>query len=262
MITFNNLGRMGQLGNQMFQIASTIGVAKKNGIDFSFPNWICNQSGRNYQNYLKKNLPTSTISNEIKVIDESCFNFNEIIIENKNLNYSLNGFFQTEKYFKHCEDIIIEYFDLKDEFYQEINDKYGNILNNSCSIHVRRGDYLHQTTHHPVQPMEYYNEAIKKIYDKNIENVNFLIFSDDIEWCKKNMILPNIHFIENNINIIDMFLMSKCTNNIIANSSFSWWGAWLNKNIDKKVVGPSKWFGPALSNHNTSDIIPKNWYKI
>lgn len=262
MISFINLGRMGQLGNQMFQIAATIGVSKKNGVDFGIPTWTCSYSGRNYEKYFKKKLPSFGLGLPIRIINESGFNYNEITIEDKNLNYSLNGFFQTEKYFKHCEDIIREYFDLKDEFYEEINNKYGQILNNSCSIHVRRGDYLHQTNNHPTQPLEYYYEAVKKIYGNNTENVNFLIFSDDITWCKENLILPNIHFIENNINIIDMFLMSKCDNNIISNSSFSWWGSWLNKNINKKIVGPIKWFGPSLYKHNTEDIIPKEWIKI
>jgi hypothetical protein len=262
MLTFINLGNMGRLGNQMFQIASTIGVAKKNNLEFSFPEWVCSHSGYRYEKFFKKSLPKKYFKNTIKIINECQFNYNEIIVDDKNLDYSLNGYYQTEKYFKEYTDVIKEYFELKNEYDDEINKKYGDILKNSCSIHIRRGDYLNQKDYHPVQSIYYYHEAIEKIYGNDTKSVNFLIFSDDIDWCKKNIFLPKIHFIENNINIIDMFLMSKCDNNIIANSSFSWWGAWLNKNVNKKVVGPTKWFGPQLSKHNTEDIIPNDWIKI
>jgi hypothetical protein len=261
-VTHINLGRNGRLGNQMFQIASTIGVALKNGVDYSFPNWVCYESKTEYHKFFTKKLPVLNINSQIINIHETQFNYKDIEIPNDGKIYSLNGYFQTEKYFKVCEDIIREYFTPIDEIEKEIDLKYKNILKNSCSIHIRRGDYIGQTSHHPIQSLEYYYQGIKEIYGDNVNDVNFLIFSDDIEWCKKNITLPNIHFIENNINIIDMMLMSKCKNNIIANSSFSWWGAWLNKNVDKKVIAPKKWFGESLRHYNTDDIIPKKWVTI
>jgi hypothetical protein len=261
-LTYINLGKNGRLGNQMFQIASTIGVALKNKIDYYFPDWVCHESKVEYHKFFSKKLPTLNFNNQIINIFETQFNYKDIKINDHNKIYSLNGYFQSEKYFKEYENTIRSYFTPIEEIQLEVDLKYGKILKNSCSIHIRRGDYLGQMSHHPIQLLEYYHKGVEKIYGKNIDNINFLIFSDDIDWCKKNIILPNIHFIENNINIIDMFLMSKCENNIIANSSFSWWGAWLNKNKNKKIIAPKKWFGESLSHHNTDDIIPKEWVVI
>ena len=89
----------------------------------------------------------------------------------------------------------------------------------------------------------------------------FVIFSDDIEWCKKNLNISDSLYIENEKDYIEMYLMSLCRNNIISNSSFSWWGAWLNNYQSKIVIGPSKWFGNSI-NHNTGDILPENWIKL
>ena len=89
----------------------------------------------------------------------------------------------------------------------------------------------------------------------------FLVFSDDIEWCKNNITGDNIVYIDSEIDYIDLYLMARCDNNIIANSSFSWWGAWLNKNENKKVVAPTLWFGQVVG-EDTNDIIPENWIKI
>jgi hypothetical protein len=89
----------------------------------------------------------------------------------------------------------------------------------------------------------------------------FLVFSDDINWCEENLKLENSIYINDEKDYNELYLMSLCDNNIIANSSFSWWGAWLNKNDDKLVVGPTKWFGPAI-NHKTSDILPDEWIKF
>lgn len=262
MLTFLNLGKNGRLGNQMFQIAATIGVALKNRQPYSFPNWKCYHSGNVYSNRYNKNLPILEKNKEIITINESQFNYKDIVIDDVNKLYTLNGYFQTEKYFKEYRDLIKEYFTLSPERMNPILDRYSDILDNSCSLHIRRGDYMTQTSHHPIQSIDYYYEAINVIYGDNFENVNFLIFSDDINWCKNNIKLNKVHFIEGNDNITDLYLMSKCDNNIIANSSFSWWGAWLNDNKDKKVVGPKKWFGPSLSHYNTEDIIPEEWIKI
>jgi len=138
-------------------------------------------------------------------------------------------------------------------------DKYNFLKNKkTTSIHVRRGDYVNHPNHHPTQSLEYYLEAIKILKD---ETELFLVFSDDINWCKENIKLDNVVYIENEKDYIELYLMSVCTNNIISNSSFSWWGAWLNKNEDKKVIGPLKWFGDAIK-HNTGDVLPENWIKL
>ena len=110
--------------------------------------------------------------------------------------------------------------------------------------------------HHPACNLGYYKEAIK-LMDVN----KFIVFSDDMSWCKENFVGDEFIFMENNSDYIDLWLMSLCDNNIIANSSFSWWGAWLNQNPNKKVIAPKKWFGPAI-NHNTKDLIPESWIII
>ena len=105
---------------------------------------------------------------------------------------------------------------------------------------------------------------------KNFDGYSFLVFSDtvkDVEWCKQNIKADYIEFsdgsdINGHNDIIDFTLMSKCDHNIIANSSFSWWAAWLNNNKEKTVIAPKQWFGKAYVNHNTSDLIPETWIKI
>ena len=153
----------------------------------------------------------------------------------------------------------MHYFKLKDEHQDYIRNKYGPMLahNNTCSVHVRRTDYLRLQQHHPVLSLEYYREAMNRF-----SGALFLIFSDDIAWCKDNLKSDSMQFIEGENPITDMYLMSMCNNNIIANSSFSWWSAWMNNADDKKVVAPKTWFGPAYKDMNTWDLLPETWIKI
>jgi len=174
-------------------------------------------------------------------------------------NNIIDGFFQSEKYFVHNRDKILEVLGPKENITDTINERYGNLLKKrTTSIHVRRGDYVRHPNHHPTQTVEYYQEAISKLNDKTDL---FLIFSDDIEWCKENLKIENAVYIDNEKDYIELYLMARCDNNIIANSSFSWWGAWLNENEDKVVIGPEKWFGSAI-NHDTKDLLPEKWIKI
>jgi hypothetical protein len=175
--------------------------------------------------------------------DFSQLNFNY----NKDHAYYFDGYWQNENYFK-------EY---KNEILSKINSKIISDLdfNDSCSIHVRRGDYLNLQHIHPIQTLEYYKKAIDVIKPKGF----IYVFSDDIEWCKENFKFKKMIFMENNSNIDDLKLMSLCHDNIIANSSFSWMGAWLNKNTDKKVVCPKKWFA---NGQKESHIRPKEWIQV
>ena len=143
--------------------------------------------------------------------------------------------------------------------YENLKEKYPVIFNNkTTSVHIRRGDYLNYPNFHPTQSQEYYYNCIEKL---SSDTDFFIFFSDDTTWCKNHFKEKNFLFIENEKDYLSLLLMSFCSNNIISNSSFSWWGAWLNKNNYKQVIGPKIWFGPGL-NHNTSDIIPENWIKI
>ena len=180
----------------------------------------------------------------------SYFNFNP------DYNYYLNGYWQSEKYFSESSELIRKELSPSEDMLKNLK-KTPFLDTNTISLHVRRGDYLNSNGYHPVQSVEYYKNAIDIVGDYDY----IFVFSDDIKWCKDNLKFDNMIFIEGLTDIEDLHLMSLCNHNIIANSSFSWWGAWLNSNPDKKVIAPIKWFGDK-ANLNCEDIIPDNWIKI
>lgn len=171
-------------------------------------------------------------------------------------NYYLDGFWQSDIFFKDIENIIKKELNPSDETKEKLN-KIPFIDKNNISLHIRRTDYATSKGYHPVQDIDYYMESIEKIgkYDY------LFIFSDDIKWCKDNFKFNNMIFIEGFDDVEDIWIMSMCKNNIIANSSFSWWGAWLNENPNKKVVAPKKWFGE-IANLRDDKIVPDNWIRI
>lgn len=256
MITANLLGG---LGNYMFQITAAYSLALDNNDKLIF----------NIKDSIKVHKPIisykDNILRNVKFVDtpltiqntysEPFFHYQKIPHKT---NVKLHGYYQSEKYFLNNREKILDFYSVDDVSLDKIKKKYGEILNEeTCSIHIRRGDYLGLVNHHPTCNLGYYNKAIKLIG----EDVKYLVFSDDIDWCKDVFDSDNFIFIENNEDYIDLWLMSLCKNNIIANSSFSWWGAWLNKNNNKKVIAPKKWFGQAIS-HNTNDLIPEKWVRI
>lgn len=245
MITFKEIGNHGRLGNQLFQVASGIGIADKNNTEFVLPNW-------SYNVYLKNPIPIQglTVSSVYK---EPNFSYNSVSIR-ENIDTDIHGYFQSEKYFKHCSDKILKTLELKERYQTYVDNKYD--YTDTVSMHVRRGDYMYVQDIHPVQNIDYYERAYELSGKSKV-----IVFSDDLDWCKANLKFDNIHFSEEPIDILDMFIMSKCEDNIIANSSFSWWGAWLNRNEDKKVIAPSEWFGPS-ADYPTKDLLPENWIKI
>jgi hypothetical protein len=177
----------------------------------------------------------------------------------------LNGFWQSEKYFEPVKDIILKEFTLKEKLSNENEELAGKIRNsNSVSLHIRRGDYVDNKEafdFHGSCSLEYYKEAINYLKNKST-GTSLFVFSDDVAWAKDNLKVDvPVHFVDmNNPGYIDMHLMSICKHNIIANSSFSWWAAWLNQNPDKVVVAPVKWF--AKENQRTPDIYPDTWVKL
>jgi hypothetical protein len=172
----------------------------------------------------------------------------------------LNGYFQSEKYFVDVREDILNLFEIDEDTKSYLSNKYSNLLSgNTCSIHIRRGDYLNLPNFHPTQDISYYMDGCNIIGNE----ANYLIFSDDIEWCYKNFnFIKNRTFISGNTDYQDLYLMSMCNNNIIANSTFSWWGAWLNKNKNKIVVSPKKWFGSENNQYNTDDLYCEGWLII
>lgn len=175
-----------------------------------------------------------------------------------------DGYWQSEKYFVKYRPAILEAFRFPD--LDSINQRFVTKIKGktTCSIHVRRGDYLNHKLFKDLTDIDYYNRAIQ--YFSNVTNIDcFIVFSNDIEWCRHNLAplikKSTIEFIDWNHgtnSFRDMQLMSLCTHNIVANSSFSWWGAWLNDNPQKIVVAPHKWINVDYE----TDIIPDSWIKI
>ena len=185
----------------------------------------------------------------------------------------LVGYWQNESYFSDIRDSILECYTFDSNELDSRNRSLGGKMEKeqSVSLHVRRGDYLDDRNSHiydNICTSNYYRRAVDYIC-KNVEHPIFYLFSDDIKWCKNNIgaLYGDYHgkieskFVDFNNGVhsyLDMYLMNKCRHHIIANSTFSWWGAWLGTNEDKIVVAPSRW----LANHDTSDTICTDWIKV
>jgi len=197
------------------------------------------------------------------------FAFNENFIKNSAQNAYVRGLWQSEKYFQDISGIIRSELQIKippNSSNQKIIDEI-NLSENAISLHIRRGEFANKNQYNDTIgtiDMSYYDNAISLLV-KKYNNTEFFIFSDDIAWCKtefNNLDRP-ITFIDFNDALTDyedLRLMSLCKHNIIANSTFSWWGAWLNQNPDKIVIAPKKWFSGW--DYNTKDLIPENWIRI
>jgi hypothetical protein len=252
---------MGGLGNMMFQIASTYSVSLRDNKEMICDNRDMMIPHKPYTFYIDNIFRKVKFSDSLvdqKHIGECGFHYCQI--PKLDGNIKLIGHFQSEKYFMDYRNELLELFEIDDKTKNQLLEKYGNIINeDTCSIHVRRGDYLGLQNHHPAQSIDYYKNSIKIIGEEK----HFLIFSDDMKWCEENFsFLKHKTFVSGNMDYGDLYLMSMCKNNIIANSTFSWWGAWLNKNENKQVVAPSKWFGVMYSSFNTDDLYCNNWIKI
>lgn len=240
-VTFEKLGNNGRLGNQLFQIAAAIGYSVKHESKINIPVWFCSYTQKNMSDYFKNKInQTDGRIHFDFVYTERFFDYSEIDCKN-NLRINLHGYFQSEKYFENCKEEIRFYFTPDEKVLSRIYKKYKkNLLSNTCSVHIRRGDYIDHPIH-GVCDLNYYISAMKLIKSKK-DIGNFLIFSDDIEWCKANIIGDDIFYVEGNMDIEDLFLMSLCNDHIISNSSFSWWGSWLCNYDDKIIISPRRWF--------------------
>lgn len=289
----------GGLGNQMFQFAIAKIMAKKNRtqvlLDLSFFEDIKGRKDitlREFELDVFDNLyrvVTDNIAEQFKnpkrihkikrslnlrypkVYRESNFMFHPELLKIKPPVY-LIGYFQSYKYLKSHENFIRSLFVFPEDKIGEQNLKLLNFLekNITTAVHIRRGDYILnpeiERIHGVCSLDEYYNKAIERIRNIN-ENITFVFFSDDIEWVREKFSHKELKkiFVTHNRkkdSWVDLFLMSKCSNNIIANSSFSWWGAWLNKNRDKTVIAPKRWFKEDLLNSQDKDLIPPQWIRM
>ena len=249
---------MGGLGNYLFQTSTAYSISIRDNKKLICDSGDILRIHQPYVNYIENIFRKINFSNHIPnhtIYDEPNFHYTKIPkLQN---NIKLSGYFQSEKYFSMYRDEILSLYEVDDINLSYLKIKYNDILDNdTCSIHVRRGDYLSLQNFHPTQSISYYQNAINQIgLDKH-----FLIFSDDIEWCKNNFnFIPNKIYIEGNTDFQDLYLMSMCKHNIIANSSFSWWGSWLNVNKNKIVIAPLKWFGINNLHLNTDSLYCDKW---
>ena len=268
MLAFNYLGQIGRLGNQMFQYASLKGIARNRGCDYCIPNHnqvIKDPYGFDMKIELFYPFKMSGVSpRNIKLLDlgyapvaeEKHFHFDELLFNMCPDEISLAGYFQSEKYFKHIEDEIRVDFSFKDEILEPCKEMIGSI-GEVISLHVRRTDYL-TNPNHTILGLDYYEQALNKFYDTS----SVFVFSDDPEWCKEQELFSGDRFMisESGDQYVDLCLMSLCKQHIIANSSYSWWGAWLSGSDN--VVAPVRWFGVNNSDKNTKDLIPERWTTI
>ena len=278
MIGFNALGYLGRLGNQMFQFAALKGIAANRGFTYCIPPSDSYTEDTNVEQYdaqvasgkamhqlflpfkLEKtsDLNCQYLDPKRPTAPEAGFNFDENLFNRVPDWVNIQGFFQSWKYFKHIEDEIRDDFQFKDFVQDPCNEMMSSLEEVPISLHIRRKDYV-TNPNHSALGIEYYQKALKE-FD---ENETVLVFSDDPDWCKEQELFADDRFMiaEGNSGWVDMCLMTMCKGHIIANSSFSWWGAWLAKS--EKVVAPSGWFnGSDLEHLDTTDLIPDEWIQL
>jgi hypothetical protein len=288
----------GGLGNQMFQfaIASILALENKSklkvdnlffenkekSIGFTPRQFELSVFDNSYHVATLKEIKSFTILSKFnqlrqnyglnypKVFIEPFLGYNDSVLQLKSPVY-LDGYFQSYRYFEGYEGFIKDKFSFSKAILDSKNRQLCVLLNNTetVAVHIRRGDYVNDKLtqqFHGNCSKEYYLEAIDRMEQKS-KGLTYVFFSDDIEWVKENFsdLLVNKVFVEENKGIDswkDMLLMSSCSHNIIANSSFSWWGAWLNSFSKKVVIAPRKWFLNLEANENINDLIPESWLRI
>lgn len=261
---------VGGLGNQMFQYAYAKALQEKGfkvSIDISKFKTYKLHGGYHLDKYnidLKTSgfLPTLLSLTKIKKNrKEKNLLFDENLL-NLSGNEFVKGYFQTERYFSNIRTILLDQFVITEQ-HSNSTILYSQGIKKqkeSCSVHIRRGDYITDkkaNSVHGTCDLGYYQKAIDLIKSK-FKEIHFFIFSDDIVWTKENLKVNNATYIDHKtIPHEDIYLMSLCDHNITANSSFSWWGAWLNQNINKTIIAPEKWF---IAKEN--EVACKNWIQL
>jgi len=285
----------GGLGNQLFQyalgrkLAETLNTELK--IDLSLLHERTNMTPREYKlNIFAINATIATKQDERKVLGlkllhpikrrfwklgldlfhwnyfrETSFEFHPELLQHKG-SMVLEGYWQSEDYFKDIRPLLLKELTVKESFVSsEIRLQSQHLQQHeSIAIHVRRGDYIANPTVNQlfgICTLEYYDNAINWM-KQHIQHPTFYIFSDDTDWCKTHFKMPSneINFITGNKDYEDFLLMSSCRHQIIANSSFSWWAAWLNQNQNKHIIAPKNWF--VSSKLNTSHVVPAEWIRF
>ena len=268
MITSSRIGRYGNLCNSMFQFAAVVGMAKKTGLEYCIPH---------NKTYFEPNYGCNNTSIwdgfdlNVQELDLGILKFKEVEFpfEYKDIRVEdftdMKGFFQSEKFFENAEEEIKAQFQIKEEHKEVVDLKIEHFETypdpRQCtSLHIRLGDYVHKRAYHPAQPGSYWQEAVASAALDHI-----VIFSDEIEQAKLMFKGDSrVVYADEKNPFSALYHMSLCRNHIVCNSTFGWWGAKLgewNNPVDKLVVAPKIWFGPA-HNLSSEDIIPDRWIKL
>ena len=279
MIGYNRLGSNGRLGNQMFQYAGLRGIAAKRGYDWCIPpeNYQHRDNYGLFETFEMTNVKESNIGFVSgSVVQENDFCFTQDFFDACPDEVSLDGYFQTEKYFNHIRDEILEDFTFRSEYLKPCKEYIDSLDQPPIFLHVRQSDNIGREEYHPILPISYFEDALSNWSD----DTPCFVFTDDLEWCKSQDYFKQDRFLFNEnaerysyqtvdgtgqmqntlLPQTDLCLMSLCSGGSVANYSFSWWGAWLQNNRGKIVApNPKKWFGTAQSHLDTSDIVPDNW---
>ena len=234
MITMSNLGKNGRLGNQLFQFAFLFGLSKARGYDFCIP------PNTDLLNCFDIPVNIGIFNN--KKQREKHFNFDCQFPSSYDDNTDYSGYYQSEKYFSHCKKDLMDVLQFKSEWKIPLEQDAKDLV----SVHIRRGDYVGNKFYHD-NSGHYINQAKKEFIGKK-----FIVFSDDINWCKDNNI--GDYYAEGNSHYTDLYQMSECSGSIIANSSFSWWGAYLKPK--HRVIAPKNWF---TDRKNDTDVYCEEW---
>ena len=264
----------GRLGNQLFIVFMIISYSLKYNIDYTF---LYPQTNNNWDVAFKY-IKHKTV-NKLPIIHiryrEKTFHYTEIPKFNVNKNILFYGYYQSYKYFIEYYDKIYDILNIE-EHINEVKKKIDINLQDYTSIHFRIGDYSNTNGAFPVLPLSYYINCIKElIQKKKKDHLNFMIFCEkqDIDTVSKHICELKKMYTKCNFRILSheynawetILIMSMCNDNIIVNSSFSWWGAYLNKNKEKIILYPSLWFSkeePNFKNYNYKDLCPNSWIKI
>ena len=279
-VTFSNMGHYGRLGNQLFQYAAIRSYSNKHNVPILLPESTDHRMDNfniTYRQFVKRHILEAVI---MEKFEEKQFNFDPFFfLYHKRKDFI--GYLQSEKYFVDIRDILLKEFTLKDNQKNDYCLKYIEKIRSEnpgksiVALHNRRGDNVpsdekvsnrelgvfppDKEAFHPLLTIEYIEKA-----KSHFKNAVFIVCSDnkkDIEWCKENITGKNHYYSEGHDDLTDITLMRYCDHNIISNSSFSWWAAWLNENPNKVVIAPQKWFGKAIK-VNTADLIPAKWIRI
>jgi hypothetical protein len=268
-MSYISTNHRGGIGNVLFKLAASISTAIDNKVEYLFSNEFIRDKDLamvtkgfpDYRIYYPTMLRNVSFLDKLPApyitYTEPNFHYDAIPYTGET-DLLLDGGFQSEKYFENNREKIIELFKIPN-FLEEHIKKTLPSVSEYVSLHVRRGDYVWQPQYYTLTTKEFYQKAVEELGKDRM----YLIFSDDLEGCKELLdFIPNKVFYETGEDWMDFYIMSICGDNIIANSSFSWWAAYLNQNINKKVIAPINWFGPAYAHFDTKDLIPKNWIKI